>query len=109
VARGFFCAIKNREAASGEIFNVGSAYALTAEKFIQTYAGIYGTTIPIRLVPPEKYANEIMPDPGANFHFLEHMCPDISKISSRLEYRPRYTPEQTMERAVRWMVDQELL
>jgi len=109
VARGFVCAIKNRRAAGGEIFNVGSAYALTAEKFIQTYAGIYGTTISIRPVSPEKYANEILPDVGANFHFLEHMCPDISKISSCLGYRPRYTPEQTMERAVRWMRDQKLL
>lgn len=109
VARGFFCAIQHRQAAAGEIFNVGSAYALTSEKFIQTYAGIYETKIPIRLVSPEKYAREILPDVGANFHFLEPMCPDISRISSRLGYRPRYTPEQTMERAVRWMRDQKLL
>lgn len=109
VARGFFCAIKHREATAGEIFNVGSAYALTSEKFIQTYAEIYGTKIPIRLVSPEKYANEILTDVGANFHFMEPMCPDISKIASRVGYRPSYTPEQTMERAVRWMRDQKLL
>ena len=109
VARGFLCALMNKDAASGEIFNVGSAYALTAEKFVQTYADIYGVTIPIEYVSVEKYISEILPDPGANFHFVEHMCPDISKISSCIGYKPAYTPEQTMERAVKWMYDQKLL
>jgi nucleoside-diphosphate-sugar epimerase len=109
VARGFFCAIGHREQAAGEIFNVGSAYALTAEKFIATYGEIYGVTIPIRYVSPETFETEIMPEAGANFHFLEHMCPDLTKIRERLGYRPAYTPEETMERAVRWMFDAGLL
>ena len=109
VARGFVCALKNREAAAGEIFNVGSAYALTSEQFIRTYADIYGASIPIRYVDPRDYEKDILPNPGANFHFLEHMCPDISKISSRLGYKPKYTPETTMDRAVRWMQNQKLL
>lgn len=109
VARGFVRAIENAGAAAGEVFNVGAGYALTAERFIQTYADIHGVNIPIRFVPPESFAREVLPDTGASFHFLEHMCPDISKISSRLGYRPRYTPEQTMERAVRWMRDRKML
>ncbi len=109
VARGFFCAVKNREKAAGEIFNVGSAYALTAERFITTYSEIYQTTIPIRYVPAQTYITEILPEPEAHFHFLEHMCPDISKISSQLGYQPQYTPEEAMERAVRWMFDTGLL
>ncbi len=108
VARGFACALNNREAAAGEIFNVGSAYALTAEQFVNTYADIYGTPIPIRYVDPTVFARDVLPDLGANFHFLEHMCPDISKISVRLGYRPKYTPEETMERAVRWMKDKQI-
>jgi len=109
VARGFFCAVKNRESAAGEIFNVGSAYALTAERFIATYGEIYKTAIPVRYVSAETYVTEVSPELGAHFHFLEHMCPDISKISSRLGYHPRYTPEEAMERAVRWMFDTGLL
>jgi len=109
VARGFFCAVKNRERAAGEIFNVGSAYALTAEQFMATCGQIYNTTIPVRYVSAETYITEISPDIGAHFHFLEHMCPDIYKISSRLGYHPRYTPEETMERAVRWMFDMGIL
>jgi len=31
------------------------------------------------------------------------MCPDLTKIRTKLGYVPRYTPEETMERAVAWM------
>jgi nucleoside-diphosphate-sugar epimerase len=31
------------------------------------------------------------------------MCPSIKKISEKLGYKPSYTPEETMERAVNWM------
>lgn len=108
VARGFACVLGHGEASAGEIFNVGSAYALTAERFIDTYADIYGTPIPIRYVDPTTFARDVLPDPGANYHFLEHMCPDISKISARVGYSPAYTPEETMERAVRWMRDKQV-
>ncbi len=108
VAQAFFLAVKHPEAA-GEIYNVGSAYALTSERFIATYGEIYGSSIPIRYVAPDVYAREILPDVGANFHFLAHMCPDIFRTALRLGYAPRYTPEQTMERAVRWMYEEGLL
>lgn len=109
VARGFACVLRNREASAGEAFNVGSAYALTSEQFINTYAAIHGTKIPIRTVGPETYIRDVSPHIGAHYHFTEHMCPDISKISERLGYRPAYTPEETMARAVAWMKDVKLL
>lgn len=109
VARGFFCALRNPLSADGEIFNVGSSYALTADKFISTYADIYGSRIPVCYVSAEEYIGHIVQDMGANYHFIEHMCPDISKITDRLGYRPQYTPEQSMERAVQWMIDGGML
>jgi len=109
VARGFACALNNREAAAGEAFNVGAAYALTAERFIGTYAEIHGASIPIRHVDTEAFVRDILPPQGAHYHFTEHMCPDISRIRDRLGYRPAWTPEESMERAVGWMKDQGLL
>ena len=109
VARGFVCVLRDRKMSAGGIFNVGSEYALTAERFINTYADIYGTRIPIRYLDPAVYIRDISPDPGANFHFIEHMCPDISRIRSRLGYNPIHTPEEAMERAVRWMRDSDML
>lgn len=109
VAQGFFLALAKREAAAGEMFNVGSSYALTTEKFMQTYGQIHGVRIPIEYVDAKRFAEEVMPSPGANFHFLEPMCPDLTKVSARLGYRPRHTPEEAMERAVRWMIDRKML
>lgn len=103
IARAFYLAVQHREAAAGEIFNVGSAYALTARQFIETYGHIYGVEIPIEWVSWQEYAERILPDLGANYHFRAHMCPDLTKIGRKLGYVPRYTPEETMERAVDWM------
>ena len=109
VARGFFLAALQPDRAAGEIFNVGSAYALTASRFIETYGEIYGSVIPIEWVSWETYATDISPDLGANYHFRAHMCPDITKIRAKLGYEPRYTPEETMARAVDWMRDEGIV
>ena len=109
VAQGFFLAHQRREAAAGEIFNVGSRYALTALRFVETYGDIYGVNIPVEWRSWQDYGTHISPDPGANFHFKAHMCPDLAKIATRLGYAPRYTPEETLARAVDWMRQQGMI
>ena len=109
VAQGFFLAITQRERARGEIFNVGPPFALTMEKFIQTYETIYQCDLPREFMDWEPFLNEYLPEPGANYHFREHMSPDILKIREMLGYDPRYTPEESLHRAARWMRAQDLL
>lgn len=109
VAQGFFLAVKHPEAAAGEIFNVGTAYALTALQFVEAYASIYGKPIPINWVSWQEYSTVVSPSLGANFHFKAHMCPDISKIRSKLGYVPKYTSEQSLERGVAWMRQQGMI
>jgi len=103
IARAFCLAVQNRERARGEFFNVGSAYALTAEQFVATYARIYGTKLRVRWVDYREFTTDILPAPGAHFHFTANMCPSIAKLREKLAYVPRYTPEQTLARAVDWM------
>ena len=109
VATGFYLSVLNPEMAADEIFNVGSAYAITAKQFVETYGKIYRVEIPVEWVSWKEYSQEINPNQGANFHFKAHMCPDISKISKKLGYKPKYTPEETMERAVYWMKAQHII
>jgi len=109
IARAFCLAVYNRQPAAGEIFNVGAAYGLPAPQFIEAYARIYNTEIPIEYVSHENFYSTVLPDPGANYHFREHMLPDISKIRAKLGYEPEYTPEQTMERAVAWMREEGII
>ncbi len=103
IARAFVLAIENPDAARNEFFNVGSAYALTLEQFVSTYADIYGKPLPIRWVGADEFVLDILPEPGAHFHFIANMCPAIDKIKTKLGYVPRHTPEQTLARAVSWM------
>lgn len=109
VARGFFLAVTNRDAAAGEIFNVGPPYALTVEKFIQTYETIYRRNISIEYMDWVPFLKEYLSEPGANYHFREHMSPDIAKIRSKLGYEPQFTPEESMNRAVQWMYEEGIL
>ena len=105
----FALAIENRTAAAGQIFNGGSAYALTATQFVETMGEIYGTEIPVAYVPWDEYEKKVSPGIGWWWHFYAHMCPDISKARTLLGYEPRYTPEETLRRAVDWMRDNNLL
>jgi len=109
VAQGFVLAVRHPERAAGEFFNVGSAYALTAERFLQVYGEIYGSRIPIAWASWEDYSTRISPDRGANYHFSQPMCPDIRKIAGMLGYQPRWTPEESMQRAVAWMRNEGML
>ena len=105
----FALAINNRENAAGQVFNGGTRYALTATQFVQTMADIYGVKIPIAYVPWEEYKTKYNPSEGNWWHFYAHMCPDISKAEKLLGYTPKYTPEETLRRAVEWMKEHKLL
>ncbi len=105
----FALALNNRTAAAGQIFNGGSAYALTSTQFVRTMGHIYGSEIPIEYIPWSTYKNEISPGVGYWWHFYAHMNPDISKARTLLGYEPKYTPEETLLRAVNWMRTEGLL
>jgi len=109
IANCFMLAVLNPDKAAFEMFNVGSAYALSATQFVATYAKIYNTHIPIKKVSWRDYTEKISPHPTAWWHFKAHMCPDISKAKKLLGYEPKYTPEQTMARAVDWMREEKLI
>jgi len=109
VAEGFFLAVGNRDAAAGELFNVGPAYAITIPELIAAYGQIYGTEIPIEYVPWERFLSSVLPEAGANYHFRHHMAPDISEARAKLGYSPKFTATESMARAVEWMRQSELI
>jgi nucleoside-diphosphate-sugar epimerase len=76
---------------------------------VAAYADIYEVKIPIQRVDWSEFSKSVVTDPGARYHFQAHMCPDISETRARLGYEPRFTPQQTMRRAVEWMKSQRML
>ncbi len=93
VARAFWRAVDQPQKVAGKIFNVGPNYALSAVEFVD---------------PAECYT-KILPNLGGNYHFRAHMLPDISRLKETLGYSPKYTPEESMQRAVLWMENENLL
>jgi nucleoside-diphosphate-sugar epimerase len=109
IAEGFVKAVFNRDKADGELFNVGSAHAVTATQLVNIYSDIYNIEIPVRRVPWDRYISEINPGIMNWWHFKSHMCPDISKARKILGYEPEFTPEQSIARAVEWMRSKKIL
>ncbi|MFA7637294.1 MAG: NAD(P)-dependent oxidoreductase [Monoglobales bacterium] len=105
----FALAAEKPDKSGNEMFNVGPEKAITSTEFIKAYAKIYGSKIPIEYVSWEKYKNEISPSIGHWWHFYAHMCPDNTKAKELLGYIPKYTAEQSMERAVKWMQGEGLI
>ncbi len=105
----FALAINNRTAAAGQIFNAGSADAVTGTQLIRLFSDIYEVEIPIERVPWEIYKTEVNPDMGNWWHFYAHMLPDISKARKLLGYEPKYSVKDTIRRAVNWMREEGLL
>lgn len=105
----FSLAVNKRSEAAGQIFNGGPDYALSVLRFVKVYEEIYGVEIPVAYVSWEEYKEKINPSIWAWWHFYSNMCPDISKAAELLGYKPKYTPEQAMARAVEWMHEQNLI
>ncbi|OHB54751.1 MAG: hypothetical protein A2Y07_05885 [Planctomycetes bacterium GWF2_50_10] len=109
IAECFVKAVYNRDKAAYQLFNVGSEYSLTATQFVQVYSNMYNASIPIKRVSWEEYISKYSPEIGNWWHFKAHMCSDISKAKRLLDFRPKYTPEQSLERAVAWMKEQGMI
>ena len=109
IARCVSLAVAHREQAAGQIFNVGSAFALTWPEFVAAYGDIHGVTIPVRRVSWQEYVDQTSPDIGYWWHFKAHMCPDIRKAQRLLGYQPCHTPRETLGRAVAWMREEGII
>lgn len=109
IASMFDLVINNRDIVANQMFHVGADYSIPISDFIKAYAEIYGVHIPIEKVSWEKYVKEVNPQIGAWWHFYAHMLPDITKAKNLLGYTPKYTPQQSMRRAVEWMRAEKLI
>jgi len=109
VARAFRHVVRHRDRAADELFNLGPPYAITVEALLGLYATAFQTEFSIEYVTWEAFAEQVVSRPEAQYFFRTHEAPDIRKIRERLDFEPHFTPEESVERSVRWMFDQHLL
>lgn len=109
VARAVLAVVNNPSRVTGEILNLGPAYAITLEKFVQELSTAHRTNIPLEYIPWDTYFHEHNPDPWKNYIFRSHMAPDISKIRRILQFEPMIAPEAAIERSIDWMRKNQLI
>ncbi len=109
IATLFALAVENRDAAAGELFNVGCEYSIPFTDCIRIYERLHGVKIPIKRVSLSEYTEKINPNPSDWWDYYADMCPNISKAKRLLGYSPKYTPEQAIKRAVDWMKEKGII
>ncbi|MFE7276019.1 NAD-dependent epimerase/dehydratase family protein [Streptomyces sp. NPDC057623] len=111
VAQAFEQAIRHRDAAAGEDFNVVAPAALNVRGFAGIAAGWFGQTASLDPVTWEDFRRTTSPEhAGSSWEHLHRShCLTIEKARTRLAYAPRYEPEAAVLESVRWLIDHDEL
>ncbi|PYY37823.1 NAD(P)-dependent oxidoreductase [Curtobacterium sp. MCJR17_055] len=109
VAQAFELAVEHRDAAAGEDFTVVAPTALTARGYAALAASWFGQEARLESVTWDRF-RKVVPAEHADASW-EHLSRShvfsIDKARRLLGYAPRYTAEETVLDAVRWLVDND--
>ena len=107
VSYSFVLAIKHSESI-GQVYNICGAKAVTIKNYLKITAAALDRKANINCVPlqemVEKY-KDTADEAGLRF-FAEHMCYDITKARTQLEYTPKYNITEAIEENARWAAEQ---
>lgn len=106
VANCFLCAIENREASVGQIFNICGDRALPLKHYIDRIIKQWPSSSQIQCVPARDFGCDYVEgfDKGdLGFRFLcEHMCFTNEKAKRLLGWRPQTDLEEGLAKMVEW-------
>jgi len=111
VAQVFQLAIEQRDAASGESFNVVAPSALTVRGFIEIAASWFGQTARIRSVSWAEFRSGTTAAYADSSwqHLSRSQYASIEKARTLLSYTPAYEPEAAVLDGIRWLIDHDRL
>ena len=111
VAQVFQLAIEQRDAASGESFNVVAPSALTVRGFIEIAASWFGQTARIRSVSWAEFRSGTTAAYADSSwqHLSRSQYASIEKARTLLTYTPAYEPEAAVLDGIRWLIDHDRL
>lgn len=111
VAQAFDQAVRHRDAAAGEDFNVVAPTALNVRGYARIAAGWFGQTASLESVTWDRFRGITPPEHAENSweHLHRSHCLTIEKARTLLGYTPRYEPEAAVLESVRWLIDHDEL
>lgn len=107
VAGVFLAAMANRSVAVGESFHAVAAGALTLRGYAEGVAQSFGRDANLSFLPWEQWREKVTArDAEITWDHLSHSphC-SMDKAAHLLDFRPRYSPLETVLEAVGWLVD----
>lgn len=106
VASWIVCAIQNRPASVGEVFNTVSSQAVTLRGYAEAVYRWFGREPRLAFRPFEEWLLGIEEDAreGTRGHVIRSSCHSIDKSRTRLGYAPRYTSLEAVHESLRALV-----
>lgn len=107
VSNSFVLAIKHQKSI-GQKYNICGDKAVEIKHYLEITAAALDRTAKINYVPLEEMVvkyKDTADEAGLRF-FAEHMCYDITKARTELEYAPQYTTADAIEEHARWAAKQ---
>lgn len=111
LARSFLLAAERPNHSKGQVFNICLEKAVTLNRYLEINAAVFNKKPIINYLHLEqmleKYGDSIH-EIGLRF-LSEHMCFDISKAKTLLDYVPSHTTEEAIEETAYWTAKKQLL
>lgn len=107
VAQSFMLALAHGSSAVGESFHVVSPAALTLRGYAEAMAAWFGQEPKLMYLPWEAWQKMVSPEEAlATWDHIAHSpnC-SIAKARRLIGYQPRYSSLQSVQEAVRWLID----
>lgn len=105
VAQWILCAIDNRAASIGEVFNTVSEQAVTLKGYAEAVYRWFGKEPRIAYKPFEEWIHELGEDAeNTSGHIIRSSCHSIEKSRQRLGYRPRYTSLEAVHESLQALI-----
>ncbi|MBB3950997.1 NAD-dependent epimerase/dehydratase family protein [Aureimonas jatrophae] len=105
VAQWIVCAIENRAATIGEVFNTVSAQALTLRGYAEAVYRWFGQEPRISFAPYETWIAELGDwAESTRGHVIRSSCHSIEKSRQRLGYNPRYSSLEAVHQSVQALI-----
>ncbi|MBF0678206.1 MAG: NAD-dependent epimerase/dehydratase family protein [Devosia sp.] len=106
IAQWIICAVENRAASIGEVFNTVSEQAVTLRGYAEAVYRWFGREPDIAYAPLEAWL-ETLPEDQRDItrgHVIRSSCHSIEKSRQRLGYAPRYSSLEAVEESVRALI-----
>jgi len=102
VAQWIICAIENRAASVGEVFNTVSAQALTLRGYAEAMYRWFGKEPRLSFEPFDQWRLRLKESDAHSSwgHIMRSSCVSIEKSRQRLGYRPRFTSLEAIQQSV---------